>query len=243
MLGKQWLNRYDQIEMRGTLIQRSRHRHRKMTGMAAWHFDITMEALPVMLQIALLLFCYGLSRYLWNVNQTVAAVIIATSSLGFVFYVCIVSAATASYECPYQTPVSLLLQLLIYYDIRKNGVYRRCARATEAFRSWAWGQFAGPAGSPAGPTRQSGSRRRWSRISSMKNWFVSGRKKPKDPEASSAAGPAGNTIGLVRKTTSVSSFHSAHSEWDVGPGPSGERFAKRNHTSMGLSERGCSSKS
>jgi hypothetical protein len=153
MLGKQWLNRYDQIEMRGSLIQRSRHRHRKMTGMAAWHFDITMEALPVMLQIALLLFCYGLSRYLWNVNQTVAAVIIATSSLGFVFYVCIVSAATASYECPYQTPVSLLLRLLIYYDIRKNVVHRRCARATEVFRSWVWDRFVGPTGSPTGPTR------------------------------------------------------------------------------------------
>jgi hypothetical protein len=221
MLGKQWLNRYDQIEMRGTLIQRNRHRHRKMTGMAAWHFDITMEALPVMLQIALLLFCYGLSRYLWNVNQTVAAVIIATSSLGFVFYVCIVSAATTSYECPYQTPVSLLLRLLIYYDIRKNGIYRRCARATEAFRSWAWGRFAGPTGSPAGPTRRSGSRRRWKRIPSMGNWLVSGRKNPKDLEASIAAGPAGNTIGLVRKATSVSSSHSALSEWDVGPGPSG----------------------
>jgi hypothetical protein len=153
MLGKQWLNRYDQIEMRGSLIQRSRHRHRKMTGMAAWHFDITMEALPVMLQIALLLFCYGLSRYLWNVNQTVAAVIIATPSLGFVFYVCIVSAATASYECPYQTPVSLLLRLLIYYDIRKNVVHRRCARATEVFRSWVWDRFVGPTGSPTGPTR------------------------------------------------------------------------------------------
>jgi hypothetical protein len=221
MLGKQWLNRYDQVGMCGSLIQRSRHRHRKMTGMAAWHFDITMEALPVMLQIALLLFCYGLSRYLCNVNQTVAAVIIATSSLGFVFYVCIVSAATASYECPYQTPVSLLLRLLIYYDIRKNGVYRRCARATEAFRSWAWDRFVGPTGSPAGPTRQPGSRKKWSCISSMKTWFVSGRKKPKDPEASTAAGPAGNTIGLVRNTTSVSSFHSAHLEWNVGPGPSG----------------------
>jgi hypothetical protein len=221
MLGKQWLNRYDQIEMRGSLIQRSRHRHRKMTGMAAWHFDITMEALPVMLRIALLLFCYGLSRYLWNVNQTVAAVIIATSSLGFVFDVCIVFAATASYECPYQTPVSSLLQLLIYYDIRKNGLYRRCARTAELFRSWVWDRFAGSKGGPTRPTHRSGSRRRPSRVSSMKTWFVSGRKKPKDPEASTAAGPAGNTIGLVGNTVSVSSFHSALSEWDVGPGPSG----------------------
>ena len=212
MLGKQWLNRYDQIEMRGTLIQRSRHRHRKMTGMAAWHFDITMEALPIMLQIALLLFCYGLSRYLWNVNQTVAAVIIATSSLGFVFCVCIVFAATTSYECPYQTPVSLLLRLLIYYDIRKNRWYRRCVRTTESFRSWVWDRFAGPKGSPVGSTRRFGSRRRRGHISSVKTWFTSDRKKPKDPEASAAVGPTNNVSGLARKATSVSSFHSAHSE-------------------------------
>jgi len=221
MLGKQWLNRYDQIEMRGTLVQRSRHRHRKMTGMAAWHFDITMEALPVMLQIALLLFCYGLSRYLWNVNQTVAAVIITTSSLGFVFYVCIVSAATASYECPYQTPVSLLLRLLVYYDVRKNGWYQRCARTLGPFRSWAWNRFVRPKGDPAGPTSGPGSRRRSSRLSSVKTWFISHRKKPRDPEASTATVPTNNTSGLVRNATSISSFHSALSEWDIGPGPSG----------------------
>ena len=218
MLGKQWLNRYDQIEMRGTLIQRSRHRHRKMTGMAAWHFDITMEALPVMLQIALLLFCYGLSRYLWNINQAVASVIITTSSLGFVLYVCIVSAATASYECPYQTPVSLILRLLIYYDLRKNGWYQRRARGLKSFWSWVWGRFTGPKGGPAGSTSRFDSRRKWSRIPPMKTWFISGRKKTKDPEAPTATG---NTTGLIRKATSIASFHSALSEWDIQPGPSG----------------------
>jgi hypothetical protein len=101
----------------------SRHRQRKVIRMAAWHLDVTMEALPVMLQIALLLFCYGLSRYLWNVNQMVAVVIITISSLGFVFYVYIISAATALYKCPYQILVSLLLRLLIYYDVRRNRVY------------------------------------------------------------------------------------------------------------------------
>ena len=221
MLGKQWLNRYDQIEMRGTLIQRSRHRHRKMTGMAAWHFDITMEALPVMLQFALLLFSYGLSRYLWNINQAIAAVIIATSSLGFIFYVCIVSAATVSYECPYQTPVSLLLRLLIDCDVRKNGWYQKHARTLESFRSWVWSWFAGRKGSSPGPTRRPGFRRRGC-ISSVKAWFTSDRKKQKDFEASSTAtDPTCNTSGLVRKATSISSFHSALSEWDVESGPSG----------------------
>jgi len=220
MLGKQWLNRYDQIEMRGTLIQRSRHRHRKMTGMAAWHFDITMEALPVMLQIALLLFCYGLSRYLWNVNQAVAAVIITTTSLGFVFYVCLVSAATASYECPYQTPVSLLLRLLVYYDVRKNGWYQRRLHTLESFWSRVWDRFARPKGGPAGQTRRPGSRK-WGRVPSVKSLFVSSRKKPKDPVASTTSGPTNNTSGLSRKATSVSSFHSALSEWNVELAPSG----------------------
>ena len=120
--------------------------------MAAWHFDITMEALPVMLQITLLLFCYGLLRYLWNVNQTVAAVIIGTPSFGFLFYICIVSAATASYECLYQTLVLLLLWMLVYCNIRKDGRYQRCARIFKSFWSWVWDWLPGSKGNPASTT-------------------------------------------------------------------------------------------
>ena len=58
------------------------------------------------------------------------------------------------------------------------------------------------------------------RVSSTKIWFISERKKPKDPEAPTAAAPTNDTNGLVRKTTSVSSFHSALSELGIGPGPS-----------------------
>lgn len=223
MLGKQWLNRYDQIDMRGTPIQRSRHRHRKMTGMAAWHFDITMEALPIMLQVALLLFSYGLSRYLWNVNQAVAAVIIATSSLGFVFYVCIVFAATASYECPYQTPASLLLRLLVYGEFRKNGWCQRRACTLMSFRSWVRDRFARPKGSPAVPRSRHGSQREWSGISSVKTWFTFDRKKTMGPGVSTVTRPTNNTntSGLVRKATSISSFHSALSELDMERGLSG----------------------
>ena len=117
-----------------------------MTGMAAWHFDVTMEALPVMLQFAFLLFCHGLSRYLWNINQAVAAVVIATSSLGFVFYVRVVSATTAWYECPYQTPLSLPLPLPLLVD--------------KLFAS------------PADPTGRSGSRREGSSIPFVKIKFT-----------------------------------------------------------------------
>ena len=116
MLGKQWLNRYSQMEMRGSVIDRSRHRQRKMNGMVTWHFDLVMECLPLMLQIALLLLGYALSNYLYFINKTVAAVLVGFTSFGILFYLLIVSAATLSYNCPFQTPASLILRFLIRFD-------------------------------------------------------------------------------------------------------------------------------
>ena len=64
MLGKQWLNRYASTDMRGTAIERSQNRQRKLDGIVTWYFDHVMESLPLMLQIALLLLGCALSRYL-----------------------------------------------------------------------------------------------------------------------------------------------------------------------------------
>ena len=116
MLGKQWLNRYSQVEMRGSVIDRSRHRQRKMNGMVTWHFDLVMECLPLMLQAALLLLGYALSNYLFFINRVVASVLIGFTSFGLLFYLLIISAATLSYNCPFQTPASLILRYLIRFD-------------------------------------------------------------------------------------------------------------------------------
>ena len=58
MLGKQWLNRYDSSDMRGSAVERGQNRQRKLDGMIAWYFDYVMESLPLMLQGA---------RYFWAV--------------------------------------------------------------------------------------------------------------------------------------------------------------------------------
>ena len=183
--------------------------------MATWHFDITMEAIPVMFQIALLLFCYGLSRYLWNVNQMVTAVIIAASPLGFLFCVSIVSAATASYECPYRTPVPLLLWMLVYCDARRDRWYRRRARIFKSFRSRVRDWLPDSKRRPAGPTMRPDPRRLGG--VSVKTLFVSERKKPTDPEALTAAAPTDGINELVRKRPLISAFHSALLESGVGP--------------------------
>jgi len=54
--------------MRGSVIDRSRHRQCKMNGMVTRHFDLIMECLPLMLQAALLLLGYALSEYLYSIN-------------------------------------------------------------------------------------------------------------------------------------------------------------------------------
>jgi hypothetical protein len=71
-----------------------------------------MESLPIMLQIALLLLTCGLSRYVWSVNVSVGRVVISFTALGVLFYIAVVVAGTSSYECPFQTPVSIGLRHL-----------------------------------------------------------------------------------------------------------------------------------
>jgi len=57
-----------------------------------------------MLQGALLLLGCALSRYLWEIDTTVASVVLAVTSFGALFYLFIVAAGASSDSCPYQTP-------------------------------------------------------------------------------------------------------------------------------------------
>jgi hypothetical protein len=112
VLGKQWLNRYNSSDMRGSAMERSHNRQRKLDGVVAWYFYYVMESLPLMLQAALLLLGCALSRYLWEVSIAVALVVLGVTSFGVLFYIFIVTAGAASESCPYQTPGSIALRYL-----------------------------------------------------------------------------------------------------------------------------------
>ena len=113
MLGKQWLNRYRQSETRGSTADRSRVRERKLSGIETWRFHLVMESLPLILQCALVLLGFALSRYLWEVNRSVSSVVIGFTSSGFLFYLFITMASIFSFDCPFQTPVSLLVRFVV----------------------------------------------------------------------------------------------------------------------------------
>ena len=108
-LGKQWLNRYASIDMRGSATERNHNRQRKLDDVVTWYFGYVMQSLPVMLQLALLLVGCALSLYLWGIDTTVALVVLGITSFGVAFYTFIVIAGAVSTSCPYQTPGAYIL--------------------------------------------------------------------------------------------------------------------------------------
>ena len=102
--------------MRGSVMDRCRYRQRKMDGLDAWHFDLVMECLPMMLQAALLLLGYALSDHLFSINEVVAGVTIGLTAFGALFNLLLVLSAFFFYNCPFQTPFSRIFRFVFRLD-------------------------------------------------------------------------------------------------------------------------------
>ena len=132
MLGKQWINRY--LRNRGgSAVDKSRNRQRKLDGLEGWRFYLVIEALPVMLQLALLLFGCALSRYLWTISLTVAGFVLAFTLFGVASYAFFTLTATLYYNCPYQTPPSILIRILTRSVSRSESTFARSLRSRTAY--------------------------------------------------------------------------------------------------------------
>ena len=128
MLGKQWVNRY--LRNRGgSAADKCRDRQRKLDGFEKWHFHLVIESLPVMLQLALVLLGCALSRYLWAISRTVAGVIVTVTLFGVTLYFSLSLAATLYYNCPYQTPLSILTWRMLRYIIHSDAIFALSLRS------------------------------------------------------------------------------------------------------------------
>ena len=110
VLGKQWIMYYTRATTFGNIIDRGKERQVKFAGFRKWGFRLIMELLPVMLQLALLLFGVALVVYLWDLNVSIAGVVLVVTSIGLAFYTCITLTATIYSDCPFKTPLSVLLR-------------------------------------------------------------------------------------------------------------------------------------
>jgi len=112
VLGKQWILYYTRATTWGNTANPGEERQTKLMGLQKWKLELVMEFLPVVLQLALLLFAAALVVYLWDLNATVPGVVLGVTLFGTAFYACIIILAIIYSDCPFQTPLSARLQNL-----------------------------------------------------------------------------------------------------------------------------------
>ncbi|OBZ66676.1 hypothetical protein A0H81_13106 [Grifola frondosa] len=103
ILVKQWLNRYT----RGiSIVSREAARVRQFRHDALMKYGVIniMALLPVLLQIALILFLAGLLVLVWSLHRVVAAIATALVGMLLVFLVITTILPTIAADCPYQSP-------------------------------------------------------------------------------------------------------------------------------------------
>lgn len=134
MLGKRCLNQYVSIDVQLSTIERCQNRQRKLDGLVAWYFCHVMDSLPLVLQAAILLLSFALSRYLWDTNTTVALVVLGVTSFGILPYFFTVVAGAASVCYPFQTTGPRILQLAVFAVISASRNIFRLPRVFNVLR-------------------------------------------------------------------------------------------------------------
>ncbi|KAF7344526.1 hypothetical protein MSAN_01934500 [Mycena sanguinolenta] len=114
VLGMQWLMYYQAAGSRGTTESRGRERQRKVEGLHKWKFKAILQIVPLLLQLALLLFTTALSVYLWTIHHSIALIVIILTGLGFGSYLVLLGSAIISPDSPFQTPLAPILAKAVY---------------------------------------------------------------------------------------------------------------------------------
>ena len=109
VLGKQWILYYTRVTTWGNIADRGKERQAKLLGLQKWGLRLILDSVPVMLQFSLFLFGAALAVYLWDLEVSVAEVVLVITFFSFAFYVFITVAAMLWGDCPFQTPLSVLL--------------------------------------------------------------------------------------------------------------------------------------
>ena len=99
----------------GYIDERCKQRQRKLDGLETWQPKAIVSILPLLLRLSLLFFNISLSANLWTQQNAIASLVIGTTVPGVDFYTFTVFTSLISPDCPFHTPVSIVLNYL-----RKN---------------------------------------------------------------------------------------------------------------------------
>ena len=103
ILVKQWFHELLSYETHDPM-ERLKLRFFRETGVERWKVFAIASALPLLLQLALLLFFIGLALFFHQLDAVVAWFMTSTGLLWLVFVLFVTFAPTFSSQCPYKTP-------------------------------------------------------------------------------------------------------------------------------------------
>jgi hypothetical protein len=112
ILAKQWLHVYgkwpEREQYKDTVILRYVYQE----GFLRWHVPEFIGLLPVLLQIALLLFVIGLVAYMWTLNSAIAGVLSALVAIMIAIAITTIILPLFFEDCPYKSPIGLVIGTL-----------------------------------------------------------------------------------------------------------------------------------
>ena len=109
VVGKQWIYIYTRVSARGNVADRGEKRQAKLLGLQKWGVHYILDTLPLLLQVDLTLFGIALAIYFWDLNITVAKVVLAAIFVGFAVSSFFTVVETVRRDFPLQTFLFLLL--------------------------------------------------------------------------------------------------------------------------------------
>jgi len=104
MLAKQWIQPIPNVS--SSPRQRARGRQRWYMQLQKWQVFVVINALPLLLHIALLLFFAGVLVLLWSGNIAIMAATFAIVALAYMFYLGSMWMSLVDPNCPFQHPIS-----------------------------------------------------------------------------------------------------------------------------------------
>lgn len=108
VLALQWVSKYDVLTRRMGASPRDRasRRHYRFLGTLTWTMDEVISALPITLNLAVILFFSGIIVWMWELRRSVSVIVLAGASVAVAFYLITASLAVWFPSSPFRTPLS-----------------------------------------------------------------------------------------------------------------------------------------
>ena len=136
LMVKQWLHELS-VGVSGDSRECARRRQYRLDGIIRWRIGAIVVVIPIVLQLALVLFLAGLVILLWTLHGTVAAITSSLVGVLFIFQFAVTVMPSFEWDCCYLSPQALM----VYSVVRP---IHNATRALLVRASWLWARLEPP---------------------------------------------------------------------------------------------------